>query len=67
MIRSLRSFTRRLAIFAPLAVGLAGAPSASLSAADSGNPAYADPAKTDDDFPFQGEYSGEVPVGGAQD
>jgi hypothetical protein len=65
MIRSLRSFTHRLALLAPLTVGIALLPSASVPAADTGNPAYADPAKTDDDFPFQGEYSGEVPVGGA--
>ncbi|MFM7292851.1 MAG: DUF1080 domain-containing protein [Planctomycetia bacterium] len=30
------------------------------SAAPSGNPAHTDPAKTDADFPFQGEYSGTV-------
>ena len=29
-------------------------------AADTGNPAATDPAHTDDDFPFQGEYSGEL-------
>jgi len=28
------------------------------------NPAYVDPAKTDDDFPFQGEYAGPVLLGG---
>ena len=65
MIRPLRSLTHRLALLGPLAVGIALVPSASLPAAETGNPAYADPAKTDDDFPFQGEYSGEVPVGGA--
>jgi hypothetical protein len=27
-------------------------------------PVFVDPAKTDDDFPFQGEYVGEVTVGG---
>jgi hypothetical protein len=35
------------------------------AAAPTGNPAYTDPASTDADFPFQGEYSGEVPVGGS--
>jgi hypothetical protein len=29
-------------------------------AAPTGNPAYIDPAKTDADFPFQGEYAGTV-------
>jgi len=33
-------------------------------AADAGNPAYADPQKTDADYPFQGEYSGEVQMDG---
>jgi hypothetical protein len=30
------------------------------AAAPSGKPVYADPAHVDDDFPFQGEYAGEV-------
>jgi hypothetical protein len=33
---------------------------AAARAADKANPAHADPQKTDDDFPFQGEYAGEV-------
>jgi len=34
------------------------------SADPTGNPAYADPTKTDADFPFQGEYTGTVSVDG---
>jgi len=37
-------------------LGAASLPAA--FAAPTGNPAYADPAKTDADFPFQGEYAG---------
>ena len=33
-------------------------------AADTGTPVYADPAHTDEDFPFQGEYSGELTYDG---
>ena len=33
-------------------------------AAPTSNPAYTDPAKTDADFPFQGEYAGTVPLDG---
>lgn len=33
-------------------------------AAATANPAYADPAKVDADYPFQGEYVGEVSVNG---
>ena len=40
-------------------------PAVAVRGADTGNPAYTDPAKTDDDFAFQGEYVGEVPVNGA--
>jgi len=41
-----------------LAAGVIGLPAA--CAAPTGNPAYADPAQTDADFPFQGEYAGTV-------
>jgi hypothetical protein len=41
-----------------IGVGVGRLPAA--SAAPTGNPAYADPAKTDADFPFQGEYAGEI-------
>ena len=37
---------------------LSGSPAA--VAANIGNPAYTDPGKTDADFPFQGEYVGEI-------
>jgi len=43
----------------PLCLLAAGIPSAAACrAADTGKPAYTDPAKTDADFPFQGEYDG---------
>jgi hypothetical protein len=35
-------------------------PPAPAAAAPTGNPAFTDPAATDDDFPFQGEYAGLV-------
>ena len=35
------------------------------SAARAANPAYTDATKTDDDFAFQGEYVGEVPIDGS--
>ena len=42
----------------------AGVPSpAACRAAGTGNPAYTDPARTDEDFPFQGEYAGELKPG----
>jgi hypothetical protein len=43
-----------------LALSLFFGPSAAAVAADTGNPAHTDPAKTDDDFAFQGEYVGAV-------
>lgn len=36
----------------------------SAIAAPSGKPVYADPAQTDADFPFQGEYSGTLTIDG---
>jgi hypothetical protein len=42
-----------------LAVALLTDPSAAWAAA-TGNPAHTDPAQTDADFPFQGEYAGTV-------
>ena len=50
--------------FLPVCVCLIGAavmmPPAPAAAAPTGNPAFTDPAATDDDFPFQGEYAGLV-------
>jgi len=63
MFLPLRSAARR-AIAAGLALAVVPAP-LDLRAADTGNPAYTDPAKADDDFAFQGEYVGEVPVNGS--
>lgn len=40
------------------------ASSTGASAKDGGNPAYTDPAQTDADFAFQGEYLGEVSTDG---
>ena len=53
----------------PLRIGPAGllialALVSSALAADAGGPAFTDPAKADADFPFQGEYVGELPVDG---
>ncbi|NDC64770.1 MAG: DUF1080 domain-containing protein [Planctomycetia bacterium] len=39
---------------------------AGTAAVPAANPAYVDPAKTDDDFPFQGEYAGTVHLGGQE-
>ena len=47
-----------------LGLGVASLPAA--FAAPTGNPAYADPAKTDADFPFQGEYAGTLTHDGQQ-
>ena len=55
------SFLRR----GMLAVALMLPASGIASAANPANPAYTDAAKTDDDFAFQGEYVGEVPVDGS--
>ncbi|MFM1996313.1 MAG: hypothetical protein RLZZ111_700 [Planctomycetota bacterium] len=44
-----------------LAIGLLGLPAV---AAPTGKPAFTDPAHTDADFPFQGEYAGTIAVGG---
>jgi hypothetical protein len=49
-------FATRLGLILALFV----APLPAALAADTGNPAYNDPAKTDDDFAFQGEYVGAV-------
>ncbi len=49
---------RRSLLVMALALGLGPVASAA-------NPAYTDVAKTDDDFAFQGEYVGEVPVDGS--
>jgi hypothetical protein len=49
---------------AALVLGLSVASSPSASAAPTGNAAYTDPAKTDADFAFQGEYAGMVPHDG---
>jgi hypothetical protein len=65
MFLAFRSLARSIAFLPPVALGLAVLPMPTAGAADTGNPAYADPAMTDADFPFQGEYSGEVPVGGS--
>ena len=65
MFHSLRPVARHLAFAPAVAFGLAFLPTLPAAAADAKNPAYVDPASTDEDFPFQGEYSGEVPVGGA--
>ena len=54
----MRRFSSSLSVVAVLASGLC--PTAAAVAAPTGNPAYADPAKTDTDFAFQGEYAGEV-------
>ncbi len=63
---SFRLLTRRLSVTTSIAIlGLSLVSGLPAAAAESGNPAYADPAKTDDDFPFQGEYSGEVPLNGS--
>jgi hypothetical protein len=43
-----------------LLIGLGVASLPAAFAAPTGNPAYTDPAKTDADFPFQGEYAGTV-------
>ena len=43
-----------------LLIGLGVASLPAAYAAPTGNPAYTDPAKTDADFPFQGEYAGTV-------
>jgi hypothetical protein len=45
---------------AALSLGLSAAILPAAFAAPTGNPAYTDPAKTDADFPFQGEYAGTV-------
>jgi hypothetical protein len=37
---------------------------ATTMAAPSGKPAYTDPAQTDTDFPFQGEYAGTLTING---
>ena len=49
---------------AALVVGLSVVSLPVASAAPAGNPAYADPTKTDADFPLQGEYAGNVTVDG---
>ena len=49
-----RRFPITSLVVAVLAVGTAA------TAAPTKNPAYTDPAQTDADFPFQGEYAGEV-------
>ena len=50
--------------FLPLALLLLGGLSAPAPAAKPVGPAYTDPAKTDDDFAFQGEYSGAATIDG---
>ena len=52
------SFVVLSAIFLPTAAFLPMLPMA--AAAPTGNPAYADPATVDADFPFQGEYAGTI-------
>jgi len=54
----MRRFSSSLSVVAILASSLC--PTTAAVAAPTGNPAYADPAKTDADFAFQGEYAGEV-------
>jgi len=46
-----------------IALSVAGRPSFALAASPSTNPAYADPAHTDEDFLFQGEYAGTLTQG----
>jgi len=55
-MRRLRHFVLPIALL--IGLGVASMPAA--FAAPTGNPAYADPSKTDADFPFQGEYAGTV-------
>jgi hypothetical protein len=47
-----------------IAASVAVCPPFAAAAAPPKNPAYADPAQTDDDFPFQGEYAGTLTKGG---
>jgi hypothetical protein len=51
---------RGVAIHAAVLLAAAMAAPALTHAAPTGNPAYTDPAQTDADFPFQGEYAGAV-------
>jgi hypothetical protein len=53
------SCRRVVPILCLLAVGPALA-----RAAGTGHPVFIDPAATDPDFPFQGEYVGEIPIDG---
>lgn len=46
-----------------IAASVAACPSFAAAAAPTTNPAYADPAQTDADFPFQGEYAGTLTKG----
>ncbi len=50
-----------------VALGVATCASFTAAAAPTKNPAYADPAQTDDDFPFQGEYAGTLTKGGTSE
>ena len=50
----------RFFICSCLVASLFISPSPVAVAAPTGNPAYTDPGKTDTDFPFQGEYVGEI-------
>ena len=47
-----------------LAFGCVAMLTASCRGAESGKPAYDDPAATDTDFPLQGEYAGEIEIDG---
>lgn len=47
-----------------LAFGCVSMLTASCRGAESGKPAYDDPAATDTDFPLQGEYAGEIEIDG---
>ena len=50
-----------------IAACVAACPAFSAAAAPTTTPAYADPAQTDDDFPFQGEYAGTLTKGGTSE
>lgn len=50
-----------------IAASAAACLSFAAAAAPTKNPAYTDPAQTDDDFPFQGEYAGTLTKGGTSE
>ena len=57
-----RCYRSMLPVLLVSGLGIACLPAA--LAAPTGNPAFSDPAKTDADFPFQGEYEGTVTYDG---